>query len=155
MSAPLLKRKEKIAFGFGNVLLELSVMTWFFYSMMFLTKIETLSNTQAGFVMLVAQCTEAIATPIGGYACDRMYLKRYGKKKFFLLLSSGFILVSWPFIFNKSLIGNDASSNGKLVYCVFGAIYAPAYGIGDAVHFSLIPVISTKRGDIVDLNSIR
>ena len=156
MLSPCLKKREKVAFGSGNILQELTGMMWYFYSMIYLTRVEKLSNGEAGLVMLVSQGSEAILTPFAGHACDKLNLKLYGKKKFCLLLSSILILVSWPFLFNLCLVGKDASSTVKLAYyCVFGALFASAYGIGDAVHFSLIPDISYKKSDIVDLSSIR
>jgi len=151
-----LTRLEKLAYGCGHILNDLCANCWFSYVLIFMTKVVNLSNAEAGLILLIGQAADALFMPFTGYACDNTKLRCYGKRKFWNLIGTLCVLLSFPFVFSLSLAGRDSSSTVKVsYYAVFVVIFQFGWGASQISHLSLIPVISKKWSDTVELNSIR
>ena len=61
---------RRFAYGVGHVLNDLCASMWFSYLLVFFHHIINFSNELAGFLMLLGQVADAIATPLVGYESD-------------------------------------------------------------------------------------
>ena len=152
-----MSKLSKLAFGLGHVLNDLCGNCWFSYILIYMTKVVGLSNGQAGLILLIGQFADGLFTPFVGYGCDRTKLKIYGKRKFWHLIGSTCVTISFPFIFNLIVTGHDGvSSSFKMAYyAAFVIIFQFGWGAGQISHLSLIPTIIKKPSENVELNAIR
>ncbi len=60
-----------LSYSVGHVLNDLCASMWFNYLLLFFHYVLEFSNTDAGFLMLLGQVTDAICTPLIGLESDR------------------------------------------------------------------------------------
>jgi Na+/melibiose symporter-like transporter len=99
---------ERLSYGVGHVLNDLTAACWFTYLLPFLT--ETLTYPEAGTVFLSGQIADAIATPLVGFThfvpadqaagiySDRT-VSRFGKRKIWAAGGALLVLFSFGLVF--------------------------------------------------------
>jgi Na+/melibiose symporter-like transporter len=72
----------RLSYGVGHVLNDLCASMWFSYLLLYFESINLFSNSLAGYVLLLGQIADALATPLIGYESDRIKgCCGYGKRK--------------------------------------------------------------------------
>lgn len=146
---------QRFCYSVGHVLNDLAGNAWFSYLLVFLTKIAGLPNAHAGYVLLISQVFEGICTPVAGILCDRTVCK-YGRRKSWHLLGTTCVTISFPFIFNRCLGCTDSSNAVKFFYYTgFSMAFGFGWGSTQIGHLSLIPEISKRVSERVELNALR
>lgn len=146
---------QRFCYSVGHVLNDLAGNTWFSYLLVFLTKIAGLPNAHAGYVLLISQVFEGICTPLAGILCDKTVCK-YGRRKSWHLLGTVCVTISFPFIFNRCLGCTDSSNTAKFFYYTgFSMVFGFGWGSTQIGHLSLIPEISKRESERVELNALR
>ena len=152
--------KQRVSFGTGHIFNDLCSAVWFTYFIVYFNKVVGLSSSQTGLLFLIAQCADAILTPITGIGCDRFVIKpfsRHGKRKSWHLFGTIVQAVIWPFILSPCLVcSSDSPSWLPMLYYAVGVILlhvgSPAV---EFAHLSLIPEIAKRSTEIVELTAIR
>lgn len=146
---------QRFCYCVGHVLNDLAGNAWFSYLLVFLTKVAGLPNAHAGYVLLISQVFEGICTPVSGVLCDKTECK-YGPRKSWHLLGTACVTVSFPFIFNRCLGCTDSSNVMKFLYYTgFSMIFGFGWGSTQIGHLSLIPEISKRESEKVELSALR
>ena len=147
---------QKVFYGVGHIFNDLCANCWFSYLLIYMTKVVSLSNAHAGLILLIGQVADGIFTPFIGYGCDKTNLKHYGRRKFWHLIGTLCVLLSFPFIFNKCFTCESGSSTSiVLYYAAFVVVFQFGWAAVQISHLSLIPEIATKVSEKVELNAIR
>ncbi|XP_067040956.1 uncharacterized protein [Acropora muricata] len=152
--------KQRVSFGTGHIFNDLCSAVWFTYFIVYFNKVVGLSSSQTGLLFLIAQCADAILTPITGIGCDRFVIKpfsRYGKRKSWHLFGTIAQAIIWPFILSPCFVCSSDSPNWlPMLYYAVGVILlhvgSPAV---EFAHLSLIPEIAKRSTEIVELTAIR
>ncbi|XP_065053899.1 major facilitator superfamily domain-containing protein 12-like [Rhopilema esculentum] len=147
---------QRVCYGVGHVFNDLCANCWFSYLLIYMTKVISLSNANAGLILLIGQVADAIFTPFIGYGCDKTNCKYYGRRKLWHLIGTFCVLLSFPFIFNKCISCENASSTTLvLYYAAFVVVFQFGWAAVQISHLSLIPEIANKVSEKVGLNAIR
>ena len=147
---------QKFCYGIGHVFNDLCANCWFSYLLLYMTKVVSLSDANAGLILLIGQVADALFTPFIGYGCDKTNFKYYGRRKLWHLIGSICVLLSFPFIFNLCLTCDNVSSTVYvLYYSGFVVVFQFGWAAVQISHLSLIPEIAHKVSQKVELNSIR
>lgn len=150
-----LSLSQRFCYSVGHILNDLAGNAWFSYLLVFLTKIAGLPNAHAGYVLLISQVFEGVCTPVAGILCDKTVCK-YGRRKSWHLLGTACVTISFPFIFNRCLGCTDSSSTVKFFYYTgFSMVFGFGWGSTQIGHLSLIPEISKRESERVELNALR
>ncbi len=94
---------RRLAYGVGHVLNDLCASMWFSYLLVFFHYVLSFSNNMAGFLMLLGQIVDAVATPLVGFESDRTSgFCGYTKRKSWHMLGKKFNSSSFLKNMNKS-----------------------------------------------------
>ena len=146
---------QRLCYSVGHVLNDLAGNAWFSYLLVFLTKVAGLSNASAGFVLLLSQVFEGICTPVAGVFCDKTKCK-YGRRKSWHFIGTACVTTSFPFIFNRCLGCAESSNAVKFLYYTgFSMVFGFGWGCTQIGHLSLIPEISKRESERVELSAFR
>lgn len=98
----IVPKTVKFAYSVGHVLNDLSASMWFSYLLVFYHRIVNFPNASAGYLLLIGQIADAIATTFIGFESDqtRRGLFGYGRRKTWHLIGVICVLCSFPFCFN-------------------------------------------------------
>lgn len=152
----ILPRSQKVFYGVGHILNDLCANCWFSYVLIYMTKIAGLSESNAGLVLLIGQLADALFTLIIGYSCDKTKITWYGKRKFWHGIGTICVLISFPFVFNLCINCSNSSAMIKLAYySAFVIAFQFGWAATQIAHLSLIPDITSKESQRVELNAIR
>ncbi len=83
----LLTRKEKLAYGVGDIANGLAISAASFWLLIYLTDVAGLSPVLAGAALMIGRIWDAITDPIMGWITDRTNT-RWGKRRPYLLFGS-------------------------------------------------------------------
>ncbi|XP_057310021.1 major facilitator superfamily domain-containing protein 12-like [Hydractinia symbiolongicarpus] len=156
MDKMVLPRTQKIFYGVGHILNDLCANCWFSYVLIYMTKLAGLSERNAGLVLLIGQVADALFTLIIGYSCDKTKITWYGKRKLWHGIGTTCVLISFPFVFNLCIGCSNSSATVKLVYySAFVIVFQFGWAATQIAHLSLIPDITSKESQRVELNAIR
>lgn len=76
----------KIGYGFGHIFNDLCAGVWFSYLLLFMKGALKMPGKEAGFMMMLGQVGDALATPVVGYLVDKFGTKQtwhiFGKIRF-------------------------------------------------------------------------
>lgn len=75
---------KQLAYGIGHVLNDVCASLWFTYFLVFFHLVLEFSASQAGYLMLIGQIVDALATPFIGYHSDHtnnFLSAKYGRRK--------------------------------------------------------------------------
>lgn len=149
----------QFAYGVGHVLNDVCASMWFTYLLVFFHLVLQFSNWQAGFVLLVGQIADGLATPFVGYQSDQTensWLCRYGRRKTWHLIGTICVIFSFPFIFAPCPSCENSSKSSLLFYyCMFVVIFQFGWAAVQISHLSLIPEITPNEHDRTKLTAIR
>ncbi len=86
--APIrLKRREKVAYGIGDVANGIAVSSVAFWFLIYLTDVAGLPGTLAGSALMIGRAWDALVDPFVGWLSDRTNT-RWGKRRPFLLFGA-------------------------------------------------------------------
>ncbi|XP_023242368.1 major facilitator superfamily domain-containing protein 12-like [Centruroides sculpturatus] len=150
----------RISFGVGHFLNDLTASMWFTYLLVYLQFVLCFDTGVSGFVLLVGQVTDAIATPLLGYETDSSHhlgiCKKYGRRKVLYLFGVSCVLFSFPFIFIQCPGCSNSSQWAMVVYLVpLVVIFQTGWAAVQVSHLALIPVITDDSSERDFLNVIR
>ena len=148
---------RRLAYGVGHVFNDMCASMWFTYLILFYHKVIMLNNAFAGLLLLIGQVTDAVATPIIGYLCDKIHF-RYGRRKTWHLV--GTIMVASSLFFFWHCLpcdhNKDLDFGWKVAYFVpFIMIFQVGWACTQISHLALIPELTEDENERVGLNAIR
>lgn len=154
---PHLKLHERLAYSVGHFYNDLCASMWFSYLLLYLHYILKFRNTLAGYLLLLGQVVDAVATPLLGLESDRVSgFFRYGKRKSWHLIGTILVTVSFPFLFLKCIGCEMADDWAQFVYYApFVAIFQIGWASTQIAHLALVNEISFDESERVGLNAYR
>lgn len=151
--------KLHLAYGVGHVLNDVCASMWFTYLLVFFHLVLEFSNWQTGFLLLVGQVADALATPFVGYHSDQsdeFWFCRYGRRKMWHLLGTVCVLGAFPFIFSPCVGCTDSHKSAQIFYyCIFIVIFQFGWASVQISHLSLIPELTPNEHDRTKLTAVR
>ncbi|KAG5894370.1 Major facilitator superfamily domain-containing protein 12 [Gonioctena quinquepunctata] len=151
--------KIQLAYGVGHVLNDVCASMWFTYLLVFFHLVLEFNNWETGFMLLVGQVADALATPFVGYHSDQsdnFWFCRYGKRKTWHLFGTVCVLFAFPFIFSPCVGCADNRDWGQIFYyCMFIIIFQFGWAAVQISHLSLIPELTPNEHDRTKLTAIR
>ncbi|CAF1503684.1 unnamed protein product, partial [Rotaria sordida] len=154
----VVSKKEKFAYSVGHVLNDLAASMWFSYLLVFYHRIVNFTNASAGYLLLIGQVADALATTFVGFGSDqaRKGLFGYGRRKTWHLFGVICVLCSFPFCFNLCV---GCEHNDLLAqffyYAMFIIIFQFGWSCSQISHLAMINDLTHKDGERVALNSYR
>ncbi|KAG8188880.1 hypothetical protein JTE90_018285 [Oedothorax gibbosus] len=151
---------QRISFGVGHALNDLCASMWFSYLIVYLQLVLGFDSNYAGFVLLIGQVADAVATPLLGMEASKKAVtgvcKRYGKRKFLHFIGTVCVILSFPFIFSVCP-GCENSSQLALTTMLVPLVIIFQFGWAavQVSHLSLIPVITPHETERDFLNVFR
>lgn len=114
----ILSKPRKFAFSVGHVLNDLTASMWFSYLLVFYHRVVTFSNPSAGYLLLIGQVADALATTFVGFESDRTRrgLFGYSRRKTWHLVGVVSVVVSFPFCFNLCVGCAHSSLWAQFIY---------------------------------------
>jgi Na+/melibiose symporter-like transporter len=123
---------------------------WYSYSLLYLEKVQTIPNGQAGALMMLGQIVDTIATIVVGFLSDR-----YGTKQKWHLLGFFLVFISFAPIYSMCPFC-DGNSSWKLIYYTIAIfIFQCAWPIVQISHLAMIPELGASKKDRADLTALR
>ena len=148
--APSLKFIEKLGYAFGHIFNDLCAAVWFSFTLLFLEKVQQMSQIETGALILLGQITQAIVTPVIGKLSDV-----YGSKRTWHAVGTLFVFLSFPLIYSVCPYC-DVSSGWKLTfYVVIVIIFNVAWPMVQIAHMAIIPELGSSQRDRSDLTAMR
>uniref|UniRef100_A0A1I7YPA0 MFS domain-containing protein n=1 Tax=Steinernema glaseri TaxID=37863 RepID=A0A1I7YPA0_9BILA len=152
---------QMIGYGIGHFYNDLCASMWFTYLMIYLEKVVKLQSSSAGFLMLVGQVTDAIATPLVGILSDHSTLPhcsaRFGRRLSWHFLGTILVTCSFPFVFNSCLLCTKESSElwTVLWFMPFIMFFQIGWASVQISHLSLMVDLSAVESSRTSMNAIR
>lgn len=173
----VVSKTVKLAYSVGHVLNDLSASMWFSYLLVFYHRIVNFSNASAGYLLLIGQVADALATTFIGFESDRTRagLFGYGRRKTWHLIGVICVLCSFPFCFNLCVGCSHSDLWAQFFYyAMFIVIFQFGWACSQIAHLwvfdrpgklacwlpsfhcsSMINELTHKDGERVALNSFR
>ncbi|KAK9889427.1 hypothetical protein WA026_004697 [Henosepilachna vigintioctopunctata] len=149
----------QLAYGIGHVLNDVCASMWFTYLLVYFHLVLEFNNWEAGFMLLVGQVADALATPFVGFQSDQLsssHCYGYGKRKIWHLVGTFCVIGAFPFIFSPSAHFIDTQKWIEILYyCVFIVIFQFGWAAVQISHLSLIPELTPNEHDRTRLTAIR
>ncbi|XP_041975386.1 major facilitator superfamily domain-containing protein 12-like [Aricia agestis] len=151
--------KLQLAYGIGHILNDVCASLWFTYFLVFFHLVLEFSASQAGYLMLIGQFTDALATPFVGYHSDHtdnLISAKYGKRKLWHLFGTVCVLISFPFIFVECIGCSTTHKWAQMYYySAFIIIFQIGWASVQISHLSLIPELAEDPHVRTHLTAIR
>jgi len=133
---------------------------WFSYLLVYFHQILKLDAAMAGYLLLIGQLTDGLATPFVGIESDRVGLlgKLYGKRKSWHFFGTVCVVLSFIFIFTPvpKFIPEVTPDWVALVYYTpFIVIFQIGWASTQVSHLSVIPNLTPIERERTQLNSFR
>ncbi|KAF2904394.1 hypothetical protein ILUMI_01784 [Ignelater luminosus] len=149
----------QLAYGIGHVLNDICASMWFTYLLVFFHLVLEFDNWQAGFMLLIGQVADALATPFVGFHSDQsdnFWFCRYGRRKTWHLLGTVCVLGAFPFIFSPCISCSGSHVWAQMFYfSIFIIIFQFGWASVQISHLSLIPELTPNEHDRIKLTAIR
>uniref|UniRef100_A0A0N5APS2 Major facilitator superfamily domain-containing protein 12 n=1 Tax=Syphacia muris TaxID=451379 RepID=A0A0N5APS2_9BILA len=160
ISIPEIECSGMFGYAVGHFYNDLCASMWFTYLMIFLERVIHFRASVAGFLMLVGQVTDAVSTLFVGIASDSFclpfFFKNFGRRISWHLIGTIFVTLSFPFIFNNSLLSVNAADIWKICwYSSFIVIFQFGWAAVQISHLALIPELCTDSSFRNTLGSLR
>ncbi|ODM90828.1 Major facilitator superfamily domain-containing protein 12 [Orchesella cincta] len=163
-----LSKSQRFIAGGGHILNDLCGALWFTYFLLFMTKVVKIPESTAAGLLLFGQVIDGIATPIIGYATDKISgiwpcKKDYGRCKSWHLLGVILVTLTYPFIFSPavgySLYTDEWSKVDDtykvIYYAVFIAVFQVGWASAQISHLALIPKLTSDEFVRTEVLAIR
>ncbi|CAF1336325.1 unnamed protein product [Rotaria sp. Silwood1] len=154
----VVSKRAKFAYSVGHVLNDLTASMWFSYLLVFYHRVVSFTNSSAGYLLLIGQVADALATTFVGFESDRTRtgLFHYGRRKTWHLIGVISVLGSFPFCFNLCIgCANSALWARFFYYAMFIIIFQFGWSCSQITHLAMINELTHKDGERVALNSFR
>lgn len=148
----------QLAYGMGHVLNDICASLWFTYLLVFFQLVLQFSNWEAGFLLLVGQIADALATPFVGFQSDRNrgVCCNYTKRKSWHLFGTTCVLCAFPSIFSPCFLCDNTQKWVQLLYySIFIVIFQFGWAAVQISHLSLIPELTPNEHDRTRLTAVR
>ncbi|TMS36203.1 hypothetical protein L596_003430 [Steinernema carpocapsae] len=152
---------QMIGYGIGHFYNDLCASMWFTYLMIYMEKVLKLHSSNAGFLMLIGQVTDAIATPLVGLLSDHSTLPhcidRFGRRLSWHFLGTVLVTFSFPFVFNSCLPCTKDTWEGWTVlwFIPFIMLFQIGWAAVQISHLSLMVDLSDVESSRTSMNAIR
>ena len=147
----MIKLKEKIGYGFGDMASSMFWKLFGSYLMIFYTDVFGLSAALVGTMFLITRVWDSLFDPIVGVVADRTSSK-HGKFRPYLL----WLCVPFSLIGVLTFTTPDISATGKIVYAyITYSIMMMAYSAINVPYASLLGVMSPNVKDRNSLSTYR
>lgn len=160
-SKPRLPIFQRFSFSVGHVLNDTVVGAWISYMLIFQTKVLGLSNRTAGFLWIVSSTVDAVLCIVVGYTCDNhkvpLLARYYGKRKSFHLLGTVLVAGFFPLLMMPCFVCGEESSEWVMViyYATIMIVHNIGWALSQVTHLALIPEISKRPNEMVELHALR
>ncbi|XP_013776995.1 major facilitator superfamily domain-containing protein 12-like [Limulus polyphemus] len=157
---PKLPWSQKLSYGVGHVLNDITASLWFTYLIVYLQFVLCFNTSLAGLLLLVGQVSDALSTILVGYESDTSvegYIyRKYGRRKTLHLLGTLCVILSFPFIFTKCPGCENASEWAIFVFLApLVVIFQFGWACTQVSHLALIPTITSNDSERELLNILR
>ncbi len=144
-----LTRKHIYAYGIGHVQNDIVSACWFNFLSYYFVQVREIEATTAGIILLIAQLTDGISTPIVGVLSDKTNT-RWGQRTPWYIIGTFMNIFGYTMIWEKCFFcpkqGDKNYNNIEFIYFI---IFPPIMQIGWAsvqvAHMALLPCISLNR----------
>ena len=167
---------QKFAFSMGHFLNDLCASVWFSYSLVFYHRVVKFSNSSAGYLLLIGQVADALATVFVGFTSDQTKHSIWGKRKSWHLLGLSILKL---FLLKKKQTNMSLCIGVACVLCSFSICFQLENGILTSVlpsfvyytifiivfqfgwacsqigHLSMLNELTSKDGERIALNAYR
>jgi Na+/melibiose symporter-like transporter len=149
-----LDSRTRWSFGVGHVLNDLCASAWFSYFLVFMRHVVLLAPATTGFLILIGQVADGLATPIVGILSDKTTSK-FGKRR--LWIGVGSFVVFWSFLPILQLNWFGWTNDLAVVsyYTLFIIIFQIGWASVQVSHLALVPELAHDEQERVSLNSLR
>lgn len=149
-----------IAYGQGHVLNDLCASMWFTYLLVYLEKCVHLSHGPAGYLLLIGQIADAVATPLIGIVSDKgssAWYCKLGRRKTWHIAGTCFVILSFPLIFSPRLkVFQFLDDSLHMVYYIpFVVLFQFGWAAVQIAHLSLVPDLTPDDVERTSLLSLR
>jgi Na+/melibiose symporter-like transporter len=153
----VLSNCQRLSYGVGHVLNDLTASMWFSYMLVFLHQVNKFNNSLSGILILIGQISDAVFTPFIGFESDRTSgIKKIGKRKTWHLLGTLCVMISFPFLFTNCITCSHAPDIAQFVYFApFIVIFQFGWASTQISHLSFSSDYTPHRHERVTLQSIR
>ncbi len=130
-------KSTKLAYSVGHVLNDLCASMWFSYLLVFYHRVVLFSNAASGYLLLIGQVADAIATTFVGFESDRTRtgLFKYGRRKTWHLIGVISVLGSFPFCFNLCIQCSNSDTWAQFFYfAMFIVIFQFGWSCSQITH---------------------
>lgn len=147
--------------GVGNFYNDLITKVMYSYGLVYYMKVAELSNSQAGLVLVIGECSSFVSNIIFGYCCDNVDIPllsvKIGRRKTWHLTGTLLIVVSFILAFSRCFLCSESSSSwvkfGYFACTYFLACFS--YGAVELGHITTIPEVAKNDQETITLNSLR
>lgn len=147
----MIKTREKIAYGFGDMASSMFWKIFGMYLLFFYTKVFGISPAAAGTMFLITRIWDSLIDPVMGIAADRTNT-RWGKYRPYIL----WFAIPFAIIGVFTFFTPDLSESGKLIYAyVTYTLMMMVYSVVNVPYASLLGVMSPNPQDRNVLSSYR
>ncbi|CAM2711621.1 unnamed protein product [Rotaria socialis] len=146
---------RKFAFSIGHFLNDLCASVWFSYSLVFYHVVVKFSNSSAGYLLLIGQVADALATAFVGFASDKTKHGLCGKRKSWHLLGVICVLCSFSICFQVENEAFTSIVSPFIYYTIFIIIFQFGWACSQIGHLSMLNELTSKDGERVALNAYR
>lgn len=173
---------QKLSYGVGHVLNDLTASFWFSYLLIYLRNVLEFTGSYAGLLMLIGQISDGLATPGVGYISDKSNKLRidhilhnnnnnnimdkdsvvtdvgFGRKTW-ILWGSIVLAITFPFVFHSIPAWMSLNDSDDIIrvlyYSVFITTLQFAWACVQVNHLALVTELTPIHHERVYLNSLR
>ncbi len=120
----------------------------------FLTKVEGLSTSQAGIVVLCAKLCDAFTDPAMGIITDRTRSK-YGRHRLYLIMGLVPVAITYFMMWYSFGIDNDNTTVKMIYFIVAYMLFSTAYTVVVVPHTAMLPVLAPKYNLRTQYNAMK
>lgn len=145
-----LSRKTIYGFATGDFTFNLLMSMAVNYYLAFLTEVAGLSAGTTGMMLLIARICDAISVVVTGMLIHKMYFKRFGKYRTWIICVAPLTAVFFITMFSNPSLGTGAKA------LFLGFFYVCAHCCVNFVynaHMGLVPVMSKSPADAIALSA--
>ena len=148
---PVLKTREKIAYGLGDMGNNIAYGAVGFYFLFFLTDVAGLSPIWAGYIFMVVRIWNAISDLIMGSVSDRTHSK-FGRRRPFLLYGSIPLAIAFSLLWVVPFKGEWQLI---LYYTLIGIVFNTLYSVVSIPYNALLPEMSQDYNERTSISGYK